>query len=130
MDSQPLAWTMFGAAQKAWNIVAPQIDHFECREIQIPLMADEPREVPILWWLRSERQDSPMSLQSLTLLRWLLEQHNRLLDLAAEAAEMHDAIAVPCCLADALPPYFFAYQPGRFFAVHALAVQCNSPQQE
>ena len=103
---------LFTAAQKAWNVVAPEIRNFECRDIEIPLMAEDPREVPILWWLRSERDDSPKSLQSLTLLRWLVGLHNQLLHVAMESAEMHDAIPEPTCLADALQPYFFSYQPG------------------
>ena len=111
-ESQPFARSLFAAAQKAWNIVAPQVRRFECQEIEIPAMSEEPAEVSILWWLRSDREDCPRSLQSLTLLRWLVELHNGLLDVAVECAETHDAIAEPVCLADALRPYFFHYQPG------------------
>lgn len=111
-ESQAFARSLFAAAQKAWNIVAPQVRRFECQEIQIPAMSEEPAEVPILWWLRSDREDCPRSLQSLTLLRWLVELHNGLLDVAVECAETHDAIAEAVCLADALRPYFFHYQPG------------------
>ena len=111
-ESQAFARSLFAAAQKAWNIVAPQVRRFECQVIQIPAMSEEPAEVLILWWLRSDREDCPRSLQSLTLLRWLVELHNGLLDVAVECAETHDAIAEAVCLADALRPYFFQYQPG------------------
>lgn len=86
---------------------------FECQELEIPAMGEDPNEVSIMWWLRSERDDCPMCLQSLTLLRWLLHLHNDWLERAEECIEMRDdALAEPCCLADALPPYFFQYEPG------------------
>ena len=86
---------------------------FECQELEIPAMGEDPNEVSIMWWLRSERDDCPMCLQSLTLLRWLLHLHNDWLERAEECIDMRDdAPAEPCCLADALPPYFFQYEPG------------------
>ena len=93
-------------------------------------MGEDPNEVSIMWWLRSERDDCPMCLQSLTLLRWLLHLHNDWLERAEECIEMRDdAPAEPCCLADALPPYFFQYEPGHripgFLLVLAFLLFCE-----
>ncbi|CAK9107726.1 E3 ubiquitin-protein ligase rnf213-alpha (Mysterin-A) (Mysterin-alpha) (RING finger protein 213-A) (RING finger protein 213-alpha) (RING-type E3 ubiquitin transferase rnf213-alpha) [Durusdinium trenchii] len=120
---------LFAAAQKAWNLVAPQVDRFECQDIQIPQMSENPQEVPIMWWLRSESSDCPQSLKSLVLLRWLVDKHNAWLTHAARAPEMqHDAIQAPCCLTDALQPYFLHYEQGKvqLWAKEATQVHCTS----
>eukprot|EP00434_Breviolum_minutum_P000597 symbB.v1.2.000519.t1/scaffold31.1/size418471/15 len=112
-EQRPFATGLFIAAKRAWNIIAPRVRRFECQELEIPAMGEDPNEVSIMWWLRSERDDCPMCLQSLTLLRWLLHLHNDWLERAEECIEMRDdAPAEPCCLANALPPYFFQYEPG------------------
>ena len=112
-DSKQLAGDLFTAAVRAWNLLTPRKCQFECKEIEIPQMSVDPKEVPIICWLRSDSEDCPESLQCLVLLRELLESHNNLLNIAMNSAEMRDeARPAPCCLADALRPYFLHYEPG------------------
>ncbi|CAE7210147.1 unnamed protein product [Symbiodinium sp. KB8] len=124
---QPLARSLFKGAQEAWNMVAPKAKlNYQCRrEIRLTSMPSDPYEVPAAAWLRAECEECPRSLEALLLVRHLVDLHNELVGLSVEALNLNQDDLANCCLADALPPYFFSYEPGSLDQWAIEAAQSN-----